>query len=206
MEPERGDGREERGEATREKLLTAARQAFAEKGYAGASVRDIAAAASVHPALVAYHFGSKQGLFQRVIDDAIATFRDELVLALSGAEDRESGARKAFAVYLDHLERNPDFPRLLLRGMLDGDDVVIEVVRRQVGPMFQLATAFRAEGGFGALDAPDQVFLSVLGATFLPYLMGRVFDGLVDDPGAGDGFARRRAHLEALLGVIVRPG
>ncbi|HEY3505836.1 MAG TPA: TetR family transcriptional regulator [Actinocatenispora sp.] len=48
---------------TREAILAAARDAFARQGYAGASVRRIAAAAGVDPALVHHYFGTKGDLF-----------------------------------------------------------------------------------------------------------------------------------------------
>ncbi|HYO37937.1 MAG TPA: TetR family transcriptional regulator [Geodermatophilus sp.] len=44
-------------------MLAAARAAFAERGYDGASIRSIAAAAGVDPALVHHYFGTKDGLF-----------------------------------------------------------------------------------------------------------------------------------------------
>lgn len=48
---------------TRDAILAAARELFAEKGYDGASVRAIARSAGVDPALVHHFFGSKEGLF-----------------------------------------------------------------------------------------------------------------------------------------------
>jgi AcrR family transcriptional regulator len=56
------------GRATREAIAVAAREMFHAHGYDGASVRAIAAAAHIDPALVIRHFGSKQQLFLRVIE------------------------------------------------------------------------------------------------------------------------------------------
>jgi len=53
-------------EATRQKILDAAELLFAERGYHSVSVRDITAAAGVDVALINYHFGSKQLLFETV--------------------------------------------------------------------------------------------------------------------------------------------
>jgi AcrR family transcriptional regulator len=50
----------------REKILDAAEEAFAESGYRPTSVRKIADRANVNPALIAYYFGSKEGLFETV--------------------------------------------------------------------------------------------------------------------------------------------
>ncbi|MEV3924280.1 TetR family transcriptional regulator [Actinomadura coerulea] len=59
----RGPGRRPGPTETREKILTAARDLFAEKGYDGASLRAIARAAEVDPALVHHFFGNKEGVF-----------------------------------------------------------------------------------------------------------------------------------------------
>lgn len=48
---------------TRTTILNAARRAFAERGYEGASIRRIAGAAEVDPALVHHYFGTKEELF-----------------------------------------------------------------------------------------------------------------------------------------------
>ncbi|MGI5206351.1 TetR family transcriptional regulator [Spirillospora sp. CA-108201] len=59
----RGPGRRPGPTETREKILASARDLFAEKGYDGASLRAIARAAEVDPALVHHFFGNKEGVF-----------------------------------------------------------------------------------------------------------------------------------------------
>ena len=56
-------GRRPGKQDTREAILEAAREAFAERGYDGASIRLIAAGAGVDPALVHHYFGTKNQLF-----------------------------------------------------------------------------------------------------------------------------------------------
>ncbi|WP_396933719.1 TetR family transcriptional regulator [Mycolicibacterium sp.] len=53
--------------ATRDVLVTAARTLFAEKGYDRTSVRDIAAAARVDPAMIRHYFGGKANLFRATV-------------------------------------------------------------------------------------------------------------------------------------------
>ena len=59
------------GRATRAAIEEAARALFADRGFDGASVRAIAAAAGVDPALVIRHFGSKEALFLRTVDTSL---------------------------------------------------------------------------------------------------------------------------------------
>lgn len=67
--PRRAPAPEERKlcpERSRRLLLEAARDVFAEKGFAGARVQDIADRAGVNKQLIAYHFGGKEGLYREL--------------------------------------------------------------------------------------------------------------------------------------------
>ncbi|WP_208092696.1 TetR family transcriptional regulator [Blastococcus xanthinilyticus] len=84
----RPTGRRPGNPDTRDAVLAAARQAFAERGFDGATIRQIAAAAGVDPALVHHYFGSKDKLFLAAIEapadpaellpDLLAGGRDDL--------------------------------------------------------------------------------------------------------------------------------
>jgi AcrR family transcriptional regulator len=84
--PPRRSGRRPGNPGTRDAVLTAARQAFAEKGFDGATIRGIASAAGVDPALVHHYFGSKDKLFLAAIE-APANPADLLPEALAGGRD-----------------------------------------------------------------------------------------------------------------------
>ncbi|MGW5354241.1 TetR/AcrR family transcriptional regulator [Streptomyces sp. NPDC004031] len=59
--------RAERRRATEARILTGARELFAEKGFDRTTIRAVAAAAGVDPALVMQYFGSKRELFTRAV-------------------------------------------------------------------------------------------------------------------------------------------
>src|SRR4051794_23640348 len=60
-------GRRTNGSGTREAILAAARDQFAAKGYHGAALRTIAAAAGVDAGLIRHFFGSKDDLFAATV-------------------------------------------------------------------------------------------------------------------------------------------
>lgn len=60
-------GRRKGDSGTREAILSAAKQSFAEQGYAGTSLRALARTAAVDPALITHFFGSKDGLFEAAL-------------------------------------------------------------------------------------------------------------------------------------------
>lgn len=64
----RGPGRRRGNQDTRGEILAAARRAFADHGFAGTSVRRVAALADVDPALIHHYFGSKRQLFLATVD------------------------------------------------------------------------------------------------------------------------------------------
>jgi AcrR family transcriptional regulator len=61
-------GRRPGAGGTRERILSAARSHFTEVGFDGATIRGIAAAAGVDPALVPHYFGSKEGVFRAAVE------------------------------------------------------------------------------------------------------------------------------------------
>ena len=63
------------GKDVRERLLIAAVQMFASKGYAGTSVREIVEAAGVTKPVLYYHFGNKEGVFQAMMEEAVVAQR-----------------------------------------------------------------------------------------------------------------------------------
>lgn len=60
-------------EATRERILAAAAEIFAQSGYAQTSLRQIAARAGIAPSLVSRYFGTKAGLFEQALMHVVAT-------------------------------------------------------------------------------------------------------------------------------------
>jgi AcrR family transcriptional regulator len=84
-------GRRPGANRTREAILTAARETFAEHGYGGTTIRGIATAAGVDPALVHHFYGSKDELFATVLqlpEEVTAHVRLLLEGGLDGAGER----------------------------------------------------------------------------------------------------------------------
>ncbi|WP_315770719.1 TetR/AcrR family transcriptional regulator [Rhodococcoides kroppenstedtii] len=86
---------------SQQRLLGAARDAFAEKGYYGTSTREIAARAGMSPAAMYIHFQSKQDMLTRLSiaghTSALETLRDSLAFSEASATRRLRAAVYAFA-------------------------------------------------------------------------------------------------------------
>ncbi|GIU74300.1 MAG: hypothetical protein KatS3mg004_1387 [Bryobacteraceae bacterium] len=90
---ETGAGPRARADTTRTRILDAAERLFAERGFAGASLRDITAEAHVNLAAVNYHFGSKDELFLQVVLRRLEPVNRRRLELLEEAEQRPGGAR-----------------------------------------------------------------------------------------------------------------
>ncbi|MDR3641591.1 MAG: CerR family C-terminal domain-containing protein [Humidesulfovibrio sp.] len=67
----------EENSGTKQRILAAAREVFAERGVAGATVREISAKAGANQAAVHYHFGSKEKLLMAVLAELLLTDEEQ---------------------------------------------------------------------------------------------------------------------------------
>lgn len=93
---------------TREAILEAAIASFVESGYAATTIRGVARAADVDPALVMHFFGSKDGLFDAALRGAMPV--QELAVALAG--DLSSLGERLTRRYLEVWESPETGPRI----------------------------------------------------------------------------------------------
>jgi len=117
MTPRDTDGVRSRmtGPQRREQLLEVGRKLFADKGFEGTSVEEIAAKAGVSKPVVYEHFGGKEGLYAVVVDREIRTLLDGINVALR-VETTSRGLLEAAALaLLDYIEGSTDGFRILVR-------------------------------------------------------------------------------------------
>src|SRR5690349_140188 len=100
-------------EATQEDILDVATQEFAQHGFHGGRVDEIAAKTKTTKRMIYYYFGSKEGLYTSVLERAYATIRaaeQELVI---DTRDPKDAIRRLVELTFDHHEAHPDFIRLV---------------------------------------------------------------------------------------------
>ena len=119
MTPRDADGVRSRmtGPQRREQLLEVGRKLFADKGFEGTSVEEIAAKAGVSKPVVYEHFGGKEGLYAVVVDREIRALLDGINAALRGsrppARPARAGGPRAARLHRGVDRRLPD-PRARL--------------------------------------------------------------------------------------------
>lgn len=127
----------------RHRILDAARQQFAERGYAATTLREIAAAADVTKPMVYYYFANKEGLYRSLIEGAFNNFETKLQSAANdgdrGRADPRSKLVALARVYLEFFSENAATLRLLLRACMPS--------HAQGAPPFDLSKLVRFHTG-----------------------------------------------------------
>src|SRR3981081_957713 len=80
------DGGYARGEETRARIIAAAMELFGERGYEGASTRDIAASAGVNAPALQYYFDNKEGVYLAWAEQIVARVWEHLSEEVNSAE------------------------------------------------------------------------------------------------------------------------
>lgn len=151
-----------RGAATADRILDAAEAVFAERGYAGASLRDVAHGVGVRIPSLYNHFAGKEALYAAVLERGLGP----VLAILSGsvaAGPRTSGdshevVRRVMAL----LAQRPSLPRLVLHETLSGGQRLTPMLRQWIAPSFARAHELIEAGPGAGRWRPEQIPLLVL--------------------------------------------
>lgn len=107
---------------TEEKIITAARKLFTQKGFSATRTRDIAEEADINLALLNYYFRSKQNLFQIIIEKQFDELFGIITPTLSNSEiSLEKKIETLVSNYTKLLLGNPDLPFFVLSEIKSSD-------------------------------------------------------------------------------------
>lgn len=136
--------------STRERILGVAETLFARHGFAGASLRQVTAAAKVNLAAVNYHFGSKESLIEEVFRRRLDELNRHRLAALAKAQAGEASLEDVLDAFIrPALEQSMDagggaaFVRVLARAYAEHDERLRKFLSDNYGHVLRdFATAF----------------------------------------------------------------
>jgi TetR/AcrR family transcriptional regulator len=214
VEANRQPGRPARaGEDLREALVDAALHGFATDGFAASTLRGIAAAAGVTPAMAHYYFGDKAGLLAAVVEHRVQPLAARIAARVGAAGEDPIAALRAFIEAYESLAfEHPWVPRLVVREVLGEGGVLRETFTHHFAARVgeQLLGRIRAAQAQGridpALDAP-KVALSFLSLCVFPVISAPVIPVVLGVPVGREHVAALASHqFEVFLnGVGPKP-
>src|SRR3954449_11971012 len=113
--PRNGSRARMTGQQRRDQLLDIGRKLFAEKGFEGTSVEEIAATAGVSKPVVYEHFGGKEGLYAVVVDHELQTLLETMTTSLTADVRSRQILEQAALALLEYIETSSDGFRILVR-------------------------------------------------------------------------------------------
>jgi AcrR family transcriptional regulator len=189
--------------STKDHILQVAARRFADHGYAGTSLNEIADEVGIRRPSLLHHFPSKEALYRSVLLESFVGW-NALVEEAKGGERQgwpqvERMLRAAFTFF----EERPDFVRLVRWAALEGGPILTEELNVLLKPLFEQGAAFlEREMDAGRLRRYDarQLLLTGYGAV-LSYLSdGRLMSGLLDeDPMSRAALDVRQEHVIDVL-------
>jgi AcrR family transcriptional regulator len=162
--------------STKARILTAAEEVFAAKGFEGASTREIAARANVNISSLHYHWESKETLyfavFRNIYDQLVALLQDTLAPLLARHQEPEIVIDLAMRQLFDFFEARPNLPTLLMRRIVENEQSDAGIERDILTPAWTEFSKWLSRLGQRRFsDVESRLFMLSVETVLLVYLI-----------------------------------
>ncbi len=195
--------------STRALILSEARRCFADNGYDGTSLNDIAAGVGIRRPSLLHHFPSKEALYAEVFEQLLSDWIDRLASAIAAPETGQRKMELVIEAGFDLFADNPDYVRLMRREALDcGAHLGIDLAA-VLRPMFDRAVVFferEMDDGVFRRQDPQHLLISGYGALLSYFSDAPFLGGLLDgDALSAEQKQRRRVHITEFFVAALKP-
>ena len=185
--------------------MKAADRVFGEMGFDGATVRKIADISKTNKALLHYHFSSKEGLFESVLDKYFEELSKDLHGTLISDSPLSDRINRMFDRYIDFLEKNRNFVHIIHREISGGKQMK-RVIAHMI-PLFQ----FVLQGIRGAYPktragdlSAEHLLVSGYGMIITYFTCSGIVEKLIgSNPMAPKNLQSRKKHLVRMFDIII---
>ncbi len=195
---------------TRDSILSEARHCFANQGFEGTSLNDIAEAVGVRRPSLLHHFASKEAIYQQVLQDALLDWGQRIDTALD-AESHDPWIRvdSILDASFEFFRHNPDVVRIVRREALTDKGHLEVDLGVALRPYFEQAVAFfRRQMDLGTFrnQDPEHLVITGYGALLTYFSDHMMLVGLLNrDPLSDTALDQRLEHMRHFVRSALEP-
>jgi AcrR family transcriptional regulator len=201
--------------APRDKILDAAQELFARRGFAGVGLSEIAEAVGLGKSSLFHHFHGKAALYAAVAGRILAHLETVLTRALAAGGTPVERLDRWLDTLIDTLAEHPSYSRLLLRGLFEDDELTGELdeerdanqtLARIIESIAALLREGMASGELRRASIPHTL-QSLIGLTIYHFASGDFGAELIGRPLFAPAEVRKRQEeIKSLLHQALVPG
>ncbi|GAK56801.1 transcriptional regulator, TetR family [Candidatus Vecturithrix granuli] len=136
-------------------ILDTAAQIFAEVGFAGARVDEIARRANVNKAAIYYHIGSKEALYAQVLQEIFSDLSERIVQHVQEAQMPEEKLRVYIRQIGQTLQTRPQLAAIMMREIASGAQHLPDVIMQTLVQMISILTTILKQGEEAGVFTPS---------------------------------------------------